>query len=84
MVVMPQGRDQKDNGVRVVSRGAGVMVGRRASSARVAAAVRRVLDDDGLRRSAEQLGAVVRRDANSSALVEALEDLPRQAGASVS
>jgi MGT family glycosyltransferase len=76
MVVMPHGRDQKDNGIRVTARGAGVMVRRSASSRRIAAAIRRVLNDDRYREGARRLGEAVRRDASTDELTRALEDLP--------
>jgi MGT family glycosyltransferase len=77
MVVMPHGRDQKDNGVRVRARRAGLVVSRNASSRRVAAAVRAVLDDPSYRQGAQRLGDAIVRDAAAEDLVNALEDLPR-------
>jgi len=82
MVVMPHGRDQKDNGVRVAARGAGVLVKRGASSAQVAAAVRRVLRDSAYRDGARRLGEAVRREAATDDLVRSLEELPRPLGTS--
>ncbi len=79
MVVMPHGRDQKDNGVRVRARGAGLVIPRNASSRRVATAVRAVLDDSSFTENARSLGAVITRDANADDLVTALEELPRPA-----
>ncbi|MFD6176308.1 MULTISPECIES: glycosyltransferase [unclassified Isoptericola] len=74
-VVVPHGRDQADNAVRVTLRGAAVRLPRTASSARFAGAVRRVLDDPSYARSARALGAAIRRDAEHSTLVAELEDL---------
>jgi MGT family glycosyltransferase len=79
MVVMPHGRDQKDNGVRVKARGAGLVVSRNASSRRVAVAVRAVLDDGSYRDGARRLGEVIAQDAAADDLVSALEELPRPA-----
>jgi MGT family glycosyltransferase len=45
LVCMPMGRDQKDNTVRVLRRGAGVRVRQKAAPARIADAVTRVLAD---------------------------------------
>jgi hypothetical protein len=42
----------------------------------IADAVRRVLQNGSYRLSAQHLGDVVRRDANSDALVRELEDIP--------
>ena len=76
MVVLHHGRDQADNAARVVARGAGLSVKRTASPAKIAAAVRRVLDEPSFRAGAAALGAAIRRDAASTALVDELEDLP--------
>src|SRR5690606_3557947 len=43
IVCIPIGRDQPDNAARLVYRGAGVRVSKKAPAAKVAAAVRRVL-----------------------------------------
>jgi UDP:flavonoid glycosyltransferase YjiC (YdhE family) len=82
MVVMPHGRDQKDNGVRVRARGAGLVLSRNASSRRIATAVQRLLDDSSFTENARSLGAVVRRDAQTDDLLTMLEGLPRPAHSS--
>ena len=79
MVVMPHGRDQKDNGARVRARGAGLVIPRNAPSRRIATALRAVLDDSSFAENARSLGAVITRDANADDLVTALEELPRPA-----
>ncbi len=79
MVVMPHGRDQKDNGVRIRAHGAGLVLPRNASSRRIAAAVKQVLGDSSFTENARRLGAVVCRDAHTDDLLTALEDLPRHA-----
>ena len=53
LVVMPHGRDQADNAVRVTTRNAGVSINRNAQPATIAAAVRRILDDPRYRQAAE-------------------------------
>lgn len=73
LVVMHHGRDQADNAVRVTSRGAGLSVSRSAKPAKIAAAVRRLLDDPSFRTGAERLGRAFRQDASSSLLVAELE-----------
>ena len=75
VVVMHHGRDQADNAVRVTTRGAGLSVSRRARPDKIAAAVRRLLDDESFRTNAERLGGAFRRDAASDRLVAELEDL---------
>ena len=76
LVVLHHGRDQADNAARVTARGAGLSVKRTASPAAIAKAVSRVLDDPSYRAGAARLGASIRRDAASGALVAELEDLP--------
>ncbi|MBD5784608.1 glycosyltransferase family 1 protein [Cellulosimicrobium terreum] len=75
VVVLPHGRDQGDNAVRVTLRGAGVAISRRSSADRIAGAVRRVLDDPAYARGAAVLGAAIRHDAEHSTLVDELENL---------
>ena len=58
MVILHHGRDQADNAARVTARGAGVAVKRTASPAKIAAAVRRVLDDPRTAAGAAALGEV--------------------------
>ncbi|MCK9794510.1 glycosyltransferase [Isoptericola sp. 4D.3] len=82
VVVLPHGRDQADNAVRVTLRGAGRALPRKASAERVADAVRRVLDDPSYADAATALGAAVRQDAEGSTLLAELEDLvPARSGA---
>ena len=72
-VCLPMGRDQRDNVVRAQRHGAVVRVRPRASADRIAAAVRRVLADPSYRRGAQMLGARLRADADSTALIDELE-----------
>ena len=75
IVCMPTGRDQPDNAARLVHRGAGVKVSKNASPARVAAAVRQVLDDPSYRRRATRLGEQLRAEAGSGAALAEMEAL---------
>ncbi|SQD99775.1 Glycosyl transferase, UDP-glucuronosyltransferase [Parafrankia sp. Ea1.12] len=75
VVVLAHGRDQADNAARVVHHGAGLSVSRAAKPAKIADAVRRVLDDPSYRRSAARLGAALRRDAADGRLIAEVEDL---------
>lgn len=79
VVVLPHGRDQADNAVRITLRGAGVVVPRRSSAGRIHRAVRRVLGDPSFARAAARLGDAVRHDAEHSTLVAELEDLDGRA-----
>jgi MGT family glycosyltransferase len=76
LVVLPHGRDQLDNAVRVTSRGAGVKLKRTATAAQIAGAVSTVLANPAYRESATLLGAAIRRDAERSALFDELDALP--------
>ena len=73
MLVVPHGRDQPDNAARVVARGAGLMRKRSASAEQIRDALRQLLDDPSYRENAARLGAVIRRDARSDELGDALE-----------
>jgi MGT family glycosyltransferase len=75
LIVLHHGRDQADNAARLTARGAGVAVKTSAAPDAIAAAVQRVLDDPSFRTAAARLGASIRRDAASGALVAELEGL---------
>jgi UDP:flavonoid glycosyltransferase YjiC (YdhE family) len=80
IVLLPHGRDQADTAVRVTARGAGLTLRRTAHPRTIAAAVRRVLGDPSYRTAAQQLGASVRRDADSAELVRQLEIVAGDSG----
>jgi MGT family glycosyltransferase len=80
LVVLHHGRDQADNAARLTARSAGLTVKRTASSAAIAGAVRRLLDDPALREGAARLGRSIRRDAASGDLVAELERLDLAVG----
>lgn len=75
VVVVPFGRDQRDNGARVRVAGAGLTLSPKASPAKIAAAVRRVLDEPAFRRGARQMAAVIARDVAADLAVAELEAL---------
>ena len=75
VVVLPHGRDQADNAVRVTSRGSGVRLKRTASVDAIAAAVRRVLDDPAYAEAAAHLGEAIRHDALASTVISELESV---------
>ncbi len=75
LVVLPHGRDQVDNAVRVTARGAGVKVKRTASAATIADAVREVLNDPTYQQAAAWLGAAIRADATSTTVIDELESV---------
>jgi UDP:flavonoid glycosyltransferase YjiC (YdhE family) len=59
MVCLPIGRDQPDNAARVVWRGSGLRISPKSSPARIAAAVERVLQDETLTKSAQNLARAI-------------------------
>jgi UDP:flavonoid glycosyltransferase YjiC (YdhE family) len=72
---LPMGRDQGDNVVRAARHGAVIGLRPSAPAPRIAAAVRRLLDDPSYREGAERLGARIRADAAALTLVDELESL---------
>jgi MGT family glycosyltransferase len=81
MVVLPHGRDQADTAARLTAHGAGITLKRAAKPRAIAGAVQRVLRRDSYRIAAQQLGAVVRRDATTDLLVRELEAMPEKSAA---
>jgi UDP:flavonoid glycosyltransferase YjiC (YdhE family) len=75
MLVVPHGRDQNDNAVRVTHRGAGLSLPPSASVAEIRAALERLLDEPAFRRAAGELGDAVAHEAENSPVVELLEIL---------
>jgi UDP:flavonoid glycosyltransferase YjiC (YdhE family) len=75
MLVIPHGRDQNDNAVRITARGAGLSLMPDASADAVRAACARLLSEPQFRTAAEQLGDLVAAEANDSPLVQELEAL---------
>ncbi len=74
---LPMGRDQGDNVVRAERHGAVLALRKSAPPARIAAAVRRLIDDPAYRRAAQALGVRLRADAAGPALVDELESAAR-------
>jgi MGT family glycosyltransferase len=76
LVCLPMGRDQKDNAVRVLRLGAGVREDQEASPERIAAAVRRVLEEPAhataARRFADTLATEARTRPSAADRAEAL------------
>ncbi|MBZ2196167.1 nucleotide disphospho-sugar-binding domain-containing protein [Occultella gossypii] len=74
-VVLPHGRDQADNAVRIADRGAGITISRESSTPAIARAINRVLSDPAFARAARTMGAAVAQDAAGDALLRELENL---------
>jgi UDP:flavonoid glycosyltransferase YjiC (YdhE family) len=73
MLVLPMGRDQHDNAARVVARGAGLSLDAAAPNAAIREGVRRLLNEQGFRAAAQELGRAVAADLELPTLVEELE-----------
>lgn len=79
MLVIPHGRDQADNGVRVEARGAGLMLPPTASTAEIGEAIDRLLSEPGFAAAADRLGSAVAAEAANSQVEKVLESLAANA-----
>ncbi len=75
LLVIPHGRDQNDNAVRVTARGAGLSLPQDAGTAEIHVALKRLLTEPSFAEAAGKLGAAVGEDAARSPVVELLESL---------
>jgi len=75
IVCMPTGRDQPDHAARLTHHGAGLKISKKATAAKIAAAVKQVLDDPSFRTVAARLGEQLRAEADSGAALAELEAL---------
>jgi MGT family glycosyltransferase len=75
IVVLPFGRDQKDNAARVEACGAGLWLPASASPRRIAHAVRRVLEQQNFREHAQRMAAAIARDVREDRAIAELEAL---------
>src|SRR5262245_7839053 len=75
VMVMPFGRDQKDNGARIEVAGAGLSISATASPRRIAAAIRHLLAEPSYRRGAQRMAGVIARDVNADRAVSEMEAL---------
>jgi MGT family glycosyltransferase len=83
MVCIPMGRDQNDTAARVVHHGAGVRLPPKASTERIAAAVRQVLDDPSYRDNARRMAGVIAAEAATIDVVAELEAIARNGAVTV-
>jgi UDP:flavonoid glycosyltransferase YjiC (YdhE family) len=79
VLCLPMGRDQDDNAARVVAHGAGLRLPKTAKPARIAAAVRRLLEEPRYQEGARRIGRAIREDAASDRAVRELEAVGRSA-----
>ena len=75
MLLIPHGRDQADNAVRVTERGAGLALPRSASTAEIRAALGRLLGEPSFGSAAQRLGDVMAAEARAATLIDDLETL---------
>lgn len=75
LLVLPHGRDQNDNAVRVTARGAGLALPTDASSADIAAALGWLMTEESFVRNAAALGLAIADEIARSTLVAELEAL---------
>ena len=73
LLIIPHGRDQNDNAVRVTARGAGLMLMPDASVEAIRAACERLLTEPSFKAAARRLGDQIAADAEHSTVVEELE-----------
>lgn len=82
LIVVPHGRDQNDNAVRVTARGAGLLLSADAPAAAFRSAIAALLTDRGYAAAADDLGRQVADEVERSPVVEELEALAsRRCGA---
>jgi len=75
LLVIPHGRDQNDNAVRVTERGVGLSLPPTANVDELREALRRLLDEPAFAQAVGPLGAAVAEEAAQSPVAEALEAL---------
>lgn len=74
-LVIPHGRDQGDNAVRITERGAGLSVPNTASTEEMRVALQRLLNEPSFAAAARRLGDAVAREVEQSTLIADLESL---------
>jgi len=74
LLVIPHGRDQGDNAIRVTERGAGLSLPNTATQEEIAQALRRLLEDPSLASAARQLGSAIAEEMRNSPVVPLLEE----------
>jgi MGT family glycosyltransferase len=79
LLVVPHGRDQNDNAVRVTERGAGLSLPPGAGVAEIGQALRRLLREPAFAAAAVRLGEAVAREARESPVAEVLETVAAEA-----
>lgn len=73
LLILPLGRDQNDNAIRVTSRGAGLSQTPQSSAAEIRIAVQCLLNDPSFGKAAAELGQIIHGDITGNALVQEIE-----------
>lgn len=73
-LVIPHGRDQNDNAVRVTARGAGLSLPATATAEEMRLACQRLLDEQSFTAAARQLGDRIAEEVKASRVLEELEE----------
>lgn len=73
MLLIPHGRDQGDNPMRVTARGAGLSLPASASAEDIRTALSRLLGDPAFRAAAHRLGDAIAAEARTSSLIDEIE-----------
>ncbi|HZI53214.1 MAG TPA: glycosyltransferase [Chitinophagaceae bacterium] len=73
VICMPMGRDQPANAARVVYRGAGVRLNKKAGAKKIAEAIRKVVEDPEYHRNAMELSIKIREQSQWQTACEELE-----------
>ena len=75
LICLPMGRDQPENTVRVVARGAGIRLSSTDTVPQVSQAVQHVLADARFREAAQRLAHTMAQEVEQSRAVDLLEEL---------
>jgi MGT family glycosyltransferase len=75
VLIIPHGRDQPENAIRVTERGAGLSLRADAKVEEIRSAIRRLLDDPSFAAAASRLGEAVAEEVSESRAVPLLEEL---------
>jgi UDP:flavonoid glycosyltransferase YjiC (YdhE family) len=78
LLVIPHGRDQDENAVRVVEHGAGLRLTAAASMAEIRSALQRLLNEAAFATAAQRLGSAIAEEAQRIDVVAELETLAAQ------
>jgi len=73
LICIPMGRDQTANAARVVYRGAGVKLNKRAGTKKIARAIRKVVENPDYKRKAKELSIKIREQSQWQKACEELE-----------